>query len=77
MKTRFCLKYFVNDFCLFLKLTLYERSRTIYVCLLLLELKLNTRQNTAKDRIHLFLIIKCRSSKVVEENKLRVMTTRF
>ena len=30
-------------------------SNTIYVCLLFLDLKLNTKQGTAKVRIHLFM----------------------
>ena len=30
-------------------------SNTIYVCLLFLDVKLNTKQGTAKVRIHLFM----------------------
>ena len=45
--------------CLFFKLILQLRSNIIYVCLLFLDMKLNTKQGTAKNRIHIFLFIKC------------------
>ena len=80
--------------CLFLKLIYYQRSKTINVCLLLfLELKLNKKAGTVKDRIHLFLFIKCirkkllkgkwwscgwkKINKAVEENILKIMITGF
>ena len=40
---------------LFLQMILSQRLKAINVCLLFLELKLNTREGTANDRTHLFI----------------------
>ena len=69
------------------------KPKAVKVCLLFLEFKLNTKQDTAKKRIHLFLFIKyitkkllkgnywtCRwvkMNKAVEENILKIVMTRF
>ena len=41
--------------CLIFKLILYQRLNTTDVCLLFIDLTLNTKQATAKKRIHLFI----------------------
>ena len=60
--------------------------KAIIVCLVFLELKLNKKQGTAKERSHLFIFIKCikllrketmnlqirKTSWKIEENKLTV-----
>ena len=58
--------------CLFLKLIMYQRSKTTYVCLLFLDMKSNTRQDTIKVRIHLSLFIRIyygENSKQADEKK--------
>ena len=41
-----------------LDLILYKKLKAIYIYLLFLELKLSTRQDTAKERTCLFIFIK-------------------
>ena len=41
--------------------------RTIYVCLFLLQKKLHTKQNSVKQRTHLFLFMKFISEIIKEE----------
>ena len=40
-----------------MKLSLYQRLKTINVCLLSLELKLNIKEGTANERTYLFKFV--------------------
>ena len=43
--------------------------KTIYVCLVFLQIKLHKKQESAKERTHLFLFIKCMLEKIKEEKQ--------
>ena len=61
LKHRLDSMYFLNKRCfslLIFEVDLYQRSNTINIYWLFLELNLNTKERTSNERTHLFIFIK-------------------